>query len=90
MVLGMALAAVVPTSVVWPGLLCLSLVCLVLVVLQKVVRPRRRFTLALERVPGPTALPLIGNSLILTGGQDGQFFFKSRMRKFLGFFIIIL
>ncbi|XP_059477869.1 cytochrome P450 4c3 [Neocloeon triangulifer] len=73
MVLAMAISAVVPASAVWPGLLCLLLVCVALLFVQRVVLPRRRFTLAMENVPGPKALPIIGNSLILTAGQD-EFF----------------
>jgi hypothetical protein len=32
------------------------------------------FWIALRWVPGPPALPILGNALLLTGGQDGKTF----------------
>jgi hypothetical protein len=38
------------------------------------------FYIALRRLPGPPALPILGNALLLTGGQDGKPFIRLLMR----------
>ncbi|CAB3361808.1 Hypothetical predicted protein [Cloeon dipterum] len=89
MVLAMAVSAVVPASIALPSLVGLLLVLAAVLLVQRVVLPRRRFTLAMARVPGPPALPVLGNSLILTGGQD-EFFrlLKDCAREYGEMFVI--
>jgi hypothetical protein len=68
MVLVAAIATMVPVPA-WPAILTLG----VFVFGYLVLLPRWRFTRAMKHVPGPPALPLLGNALILTGGQDGEY-----------------
>jgi hypothetical protein len=53
---------------------CVSLILplLVLSLLLVYVYRRACFWIALRWLPGPPALPLLGNALQLTGGQDGK------------------
>jgi hypothetical protein len=45
---------------------------LVLSLLLVYVYRRARFWIALRWIPGPPALPVLGNALLLTGSQDGK------------------
>ncbi|XP_069677847.1 cytochrome P450 4c3-like isoform X2 [Periplaneta americana] len=60
-------------------------VCLLGLVLVFVLVCRRaRFCMALRRVPGPPALPIVGNALQLTGGQDEFFRLMSQCAEKYG------
>jgi hypothetical protein len=39
------------------------------------------FWIALRWLPGPPALPILGNALLLTGGQDGKPFIRPLVRR---------
>jgi hypothetical protein len=69
------MVAVGPSLVLQHGMMIAviaSTLALVLVIIGAVVR-RLRFVQSLASVPGPPALPILGNALILMGGQDGEF-----------------